>query len=422
MRVGERARERSCSKLITITKKLLIIINKFENTIGYEMDDEAEEGKARNTKPKAINPFFVRSSEKALTKEEELANQPWIEKWRPKELDMIVGHEETLQQMKGMVLTGSMPNLLLSGPPGCGKTTSVHVLARTLLGDRYKDAVLELNASDERGIDVVRNKIKMFAQKKVTLPPGRCKIIILDEADAMTKGAQQAMRRTMEIYSNTTRFALACNTSEKIIEPIQSRCALIRFSRLSDKQVLERITYVCEQEKVAHDARGLEAIVFCAEGDMRNALNSLQACNSGFKIVNQENVFRVCDTPHPEVIGAILEHCVKGEVDDACDRLLKMRKSGYSPQDMIKTIFQVCKRFDDQKMNEYLKLEFLKIIGFFHMRFSEGCTSDLQLCGMMARLCQCSMDASKGKSWSTPQATLVELRKAGSNLTYGSEF
>ncbi|CAL6422270.1 unnamed protein product [Bathycoccus prasinos] len=370
------------------------------------------------------NPFFQRASEKQKeTREQETANQPWIEKWRPTKLDDIVGHEETLHQMRGMIETGSMPNLLLSGPPGCGKTTSVHVLARTLLGDRYKDAVLELNASDERGIDVVRNKIKMFAQKKVTLPAGRCKIIILDEADAMTKGAQQAMRRTMEIYSATTRFALACNLSDKIIEPIQSRCAIVRFSRLSDKQVLERLVYVCEQEKVPHDARGLEAIVFCAEGDMRNALNSLQACHSGFQMVNQENVFRVCDTPHPEVIGAILQHCLNGELDDACDRLLKLRKSGYSPQDLIKTIFQVCKRFDDKEMSEYVKLEFLKIIGFFHVRISEGCASDVQLCGMVARLCGCSLEAKSGKSWSTPQKTLMEIRKEGGSIgVSGSEF
>jgi len=118
-----------------------------------------------------------------------------------------------------------MPNLILSGPPGTGKTTSVLALARTLLGDSFKEGVLELNASDDRGIEVVRGRIKAFAQKKVTLPPGKHKIVVLDEADAMTEGAQQAMRRTMEIYSSTTRFALACNMSEKIIEPIQSRCA-----------------------------------------------------------------------------------------------------------------------------------------------------------------------------------------------------
>ena len=180
-----------------------------------------------------------------------------------------------------------------TGPPGTGKTTSVLCLCHELLGDMYKEAVLELNASDARGIDVVRNKIKMFAQKKVTLPPGKQKLIILDEADSMTMGAQQALRRTMEIYSNTTRFALACNNSTKIIEPIQSRCAVLRYTRLSDAEVLSRLEDVAAKENVSYDVSGLEAIVFVAEGDMRNALNSMQSTVSGFGTVTSENVFKV---------------------------------------------------------------------------------------------------------------------------------
>lgn len=165
---------------------------------------------------------------------------------------------------------------LEQGPPGTGKTTGVICLARSLLGESAKDGVLELNASDDRGIDVVRSKVKMFAQKKLTLPKGRHKLVFLDEADSMTPAAQQAMRRTMELYSGTTRFVLACNQSEKIIEPIQSRCAIVRFARLSDEQIASRLKHVLDTESIPHSSDGLGALVFTADGDMRQALNNLQ--------------------------------------------------------------------------------------------------------------------------------------------------
>ena len=177
---------------------------------------------------------------------------PWIEKYRPRKLEDVVGNEETLVRLQAIAKDGNLPNLILCGPPGTGKTSSVHALAHELLGDSYKDGVLELNASDARGIDVVRNRIKSFAMNKVTLPKGRQKIIILDEADSMTTAAQQALRRTMEIYSNTTRFCLACNISTKIIEAIQSRAAILRYSRLSHEQILANLMKVCEAEEVPY--------------------------------------------------------------------------------------------------------------------------------------------------------------------------
>ncbi|KAJ1964142.1 replication factor C subunit 4 [Dimargaris xerosporica] len=316
---------------------------------------------------------------------------PWVEKYRPVLLKDIVGNEETVQRLQVIAQDGNMPNLIISGPPGIGKTTSVLCLAYELLGSAYKEAVLELNASDDRGIDVVRNRIKMFAQKKVTLPAGRHKLIILDEADSMTPGAQQALRRTMEIYSNTTRFALACNVSSKIIEPIQSRCAILRYTKLSDKQLTHRLLEICEQERVSYDAEGLEALVFSAEGDMRQAVNNLQSTVSGFDHVSADNVFKVCDQPHPVVIQNMLTHCNKGQIDDACRLLQTLWRQGYSAVDIITTLFRVVKL--DTALPETQKLAYVREIGVVHMKVLEGVQTLVQLSGLIARLCKVNTPA-----------------------------
>jgi len=204
-----------------------------------------------------------------------------------------------------------LPNIIITGPPGIGKTTSILCLANELLGDSFKDGTLELNASDERGINVVREQIKMFAKKKLSLPPGRHKVIILDEADNITGPAQQALRRIMEEYSLTTRFALACNYSTKIIEPIQSRCAILRFTKLSDAEILLRLKEIASSEEVQYNEEGLEAILFTANGDMRQAINNLQSTHSGFEFISADNVFKVCDQPHPAKIKMIMESCAQ---------------------------------------------------------------------------------------------------------------
>ncbi|KAK9470872.1 P-loop containing nucleoside triphosphate hydrolase protein [Dipodascopsis tothii] len=314
------------------------------------------------------------------------AELPWVEKYRPVVLGDIVGNTETIERLKIIARDGNMPHVIISGMPGIGKTTSVLCLARTLLGENYREGVLELNASDERGVDVVRNRIKTFAQKKVNLPAGRQKIVILDEADSMTAQAQQALRRTMEIYSATTRFAFACNQSNKIIEPLQSRCAILRYSRLTDEQVLRRLMEIIKAEDVQYSEDGVAALIFAAEGDMRQAINNLQSTVAGFGFVSGDNVFRVVDSPHPIAVQAMVKACQEGKIEAALETLRTLWDKGYSAVDVVSTMFRVVKTMDS--LNEFVKMEYIKEIGFTHMRVLDGVSTYLQLTGCLARLCR----------------------------------
>lgn len=311
---------------------------------------------------------------------------PWVEKYRPHKLDDVVGNEETIERLKLIVQDGNMPHMIILGLPGIGKTTSIHCLAYEMLGpELYQTATLELNASDDRGIDVVRNKIKQFAQTKIRLPPGKHKIVILDEADSMTPGAQQALRRTMEIYSNTTRFAFACNQLSKIIEPLQSRCAILRYNKLADDQVLARLLEVAKAEGVKYNSEGIKALIFTAEGDMRQAINNLQSTVAGFGFVDDTNVFKIVDQPHPLVVKKILGTVViQKDIDGAIDLLDTLWVKGYSAIDIVTSAFKVAKFLPG--VSEQKRLDVIKEIGFVHMRVLEGVLSYLQLCGMLAKL------------------------------------
>ena len=240
-----------------------------------------------------------------------------------------------------------------------------------------------------------------------SLPIAVLKVLLETDKISMTPGAQQALRRTMEIYASTTRFALACNQSNKIIEAIQSRCAILRYSRLTDQQLLTRLLQICEAEDISHTEDGLAALIFSAEGDMRQAVNNLQSTVAGFGLVNGENVFKVCDQPHPIAVQNLLRSCNKGNVEDALESLRELWGKGYSAVDIIGTMFRVVKTMD--VLSEYMKLEFIKVIlsksffeeerelmgqeiGFTHIKILEGVGTLLQLSGLVARLCKIQMD------------------------------
>ncbi|MEM4475138.1 MAG: replication factor C small subunit, partial [Fervidicoccaceae archaeon] len=209
----------------------------------------------------------------------ELFHVLWTEKYRPRTLDEIVDQEETVVRLKKFVREKNAPHMLFAGPPGTGKTTAALAFARDLYGEDYRKYLLELNASDERGIDTIRVKVKEFARTRAS-GPVPFKLIVLDEADNMTADAQQALRRIMEIFTPTSRFILIANYSSKIIEPIQSRTALFRFTPLRREHVVERLRMIAEREGVSYDERALEAIYEISEGDLRRAINVLQASSA----------------------------------------------------------------------------------------------------------------------------------------------
>ena len=205
----------------------------------------------------------------------------------------------------------------------------------------------------------------------------------------MTGGAQQALRRTMEIYSSTTRFAFACNASNKIIEPLQSRCAILRYARLTDEEVVRRIMQIIELEKVEYSEDGVAALVFSAEGDMRQAINNLQSTYAGFGFVSGENVFRVVDSPHPVKVQAMIKACWECKVEQALEGLQELWGLGYSCHDIISTMFRVTKSVGG--LSEHARLEFIREIGFCHMRILEGVQTLVQLAGCVAKLCRINM-------------------------------
>ncbi|MFB6217391.1 MAG: replication factor C small subunit, partial [Candidatus Aenigmatarchaeota archaeon] len=200
----------------------------------------------------------------------------WTEKYRPDRLDEVVNHEQIISRLKAFVEDENIPHLLFSGPAGTGKTASSLAIAHELFGDSWKDNVLELNASDTRGIDTIRNQVKDFARSR-SIGDVPFKMIILDEADALTPEAQQALRRTMENYTETCRFCLICNYSSKIIDPIRSRCSIFRFPRLDRDDALELMERICDEEDVDYTEKGLDAVISVSQGDLRKAINLLQS-------------------------------------------------------------------------------------------------------------------------------------------------
>lgn len=309
----------------------------------------------------------------------------WIEKYRPLSLEDVVGQEEIVKRLKSYVRSRNVPHLLFSGPPGVGKTAAAISMVRELFGEDWRANFIELNASDERGIDVVRHKVKDFAR---TAPLGGAdfKVIFLDEADALTNDAQSALRRTMERYSSICRFVLSCNYSSKIIEPIQSRCAVYRFRSLSDEAVGERMKKIAEAEGVEVTEGGMGAIVYVARGDMRKAINALQAASLMEGTVTEETIYQITATARPEEIRELLAAALAGKFTQArslLDDLLLVQ--GLSGEDVIIQIHrQMMSLMDSDDLSATTSVRLMDRIGEIDFRMTEGANERIQLEALLA--------------------------------------
>jgi len=305
----------------------------------------------------------------------------WTEKYRPQTFESFKGQEKIVERVKAMVDQKNIGNFLFAGPAGVGKSSMALIIAKVLFGEYWKQNLLELNASDDRGIDIVRNEIKDFARLK-SIGHVPFKIIFLDECDSLTKEAQQALRRTMENFTNTTRFILSCNYSSKIIDPIQSRCTIFRFKPLEKKDFEEIISLIAKGESLKVDKKSLDALYEVCDGDARRMKNILQSCAAINKNITENLIYDLVSAARPKEVKEVLELAIKGDFIQSRNKLLDvMLQHGLSGLDIIK---QIQKEIWNLKISDEKKVQLIDKCGDIEFRMVEGSDEFIQLESLLA--------------------------------------
>lgn len=317
------------------------------------------------------------------------SNLPWVEKYRPKELDDLISHKDIVTTIQRFISEDKLPHLLFYGPPGTGKTSTILAVAKQLYAPKeFHSMVLELNASDDRGIGVVREQILGFASTR-TVFKSKFKLVILDEADAMTKDAQNALRRVMEKYTENARFCLICNYLTGIIPAIQSRCTRFRFGPLDTDQMSERLSYVIEQEKCDVDEEGMKSLVRLSKGDMRRALNILQSTHVGYGLVTEDTVYTCTGNPLRSDIELIMKSMLNDSFGEAYLLISRLKTTkGLALADIVSEVHSYTHRID---FPNHVRITLLEKLADIEYRMACGTSEKIQLSGLIAAF-QCVRD------------------------------
>jgi replication factor C subunit 2/4 len=315
---------------------------------------------------------------------------PWVEKYRPKNSNEILLESFIKKKIEKILEKKSVPNMIITGEPGTGKTSTILFLAKQLYGDNYEENVLELNASDDRGLSIINNTIYPFCKKKITYNNDNIpnhKLIILDEADSITPKAQNLLSNIISEFKKSTRFAFVCNDCTQIIESIQSRSIIIKYPRISSYNLSYKLKYICETEKVNYTEDGIETLILVSDNDIRQAINNLECIYYSFGFLNSENIYKLIDKPKPLYISEILNKCCAHDFNGTINVIKNLCNKGYTPNDILLTFMKfLFENNNSLNLKEETKLKIYEIISLSYIRVNGGIDTNLQLYGCICKI------------------------------------